>query len=115
MQEMTVYSAAALAQQDFNSGLFDQYIRYIDRSEKTTRTYIINLKQFAAWLHYSCISRPERKDIIAYRDYLTAEHDAIQLDPLTPAGWKYRTDPAGARISIKCKPNTVNQYLRSVK
>lgn len=116
MQEMTVYSAASLApQQEFNTGFFNQYIRYIDRSEKTTRTYIINLKQFSAWMHYACISRPDRKDILAYRDYLSAPHDAIQLDPLTPAGWRYRTDPAGARITITCKPNTVTQYLRSVK
>lgn len=116
MQEMTVYSPAALTpQQDFNSGLFNQYISYIDRSEKTTRTYLINLRQFAAWLRYSCITRPARQDIISYRDYLTAEHDAIQLDPLTVSGWAYRTDATGNRISVKCKPNTVTQYLRSVK
>lgn len=114
MDNLTVYrTASVIPQQDFNSGLFMDYIAYIDRGEKTTRTYLVNLKQFAAWINYSGIKRPTREDILSYRDYLTAEHEAIQLDPTT--GWKYRTDYAGNHVIIKCKPNTVTQYLRSVK
>ena len=93
--------------------LFDDFIRYIDRGEKTTRTYITNLRQFAAWLAFRAIHRPERKDILSYRDYLAAEHDAIELDPVN--GWTYRTDSKGNHYTIQCKPNTVKQYLQSVR
>ena len=72
--------------QGFNADLFTEFIAWIDRSEKTTRTYLINLKQFAKYLQSNGITEPSREDIISYRQYLIA----------------------------KCKPNTVAQYLRSV-
>ena len=53
-----------------------------------------------------------RQDILSYRDYLSAEHDAIQLD--AAEGWTYRRDKNGNRIRVTCKPNTIAQYLRSV-
>lgn len=96
------------------ASLFNDFVSYIDRGEKTTRTYIVNLRQFMAYLRYRGITQPTRADIIAYRDYLTTEHDAIQLDASTPAGWTYRTDANGNRCRVSCKPNTIAQYLRSV-
>ena len=36
-----------------------------------------------AWLKYAAIVNPIRQDIISYRQWLTVEHDAIQLDPVT--------------------------------
>ena len=104
-------TSIAIAKHDLTPDLFSKFIEWIDRTEKTARTYIVNLRQFVAWMRYSAISRPENKDIISYRDYLTAEHEAIQLDGDT---WKYRTDSSGNRVIVRCKPNTVNQYLRSV-
>lgn len=109
----TTSSAAAVITGDLRPALFDSFIAYIDRGEKTTRTYITNLRQFAAYLAYREITRPQRQDIILYRQYLTAEHDAIQYDPAT--GWTYRTDAAGRRYRITCKPATVKQYLQSVR
>jgi len=99
---------------DLQAGLFNDFIRFIDRGEKTTRTYITNLRQFAAWLKYASIARPVRADVISYRDYLAAEHDAIELDPMSADGWAYRTDGNGNRYTVTCRPNTVAQYLRSV-
>lgn len=96
------------------ASLFNDFVSYINRGEKTTRTYIVNLRQFMAYLRYRGITQPTRADIIAYRDYLTAEHDAIQLDASAPAGWTYRTDANGNRCRVSCKPNTIAQYLRSV-
>lgn len=114
MQEMTVYTPGNVtAQREINNGLFSEFVSFVDRSPKTTRTYLTNLKQFAAWLNYSCITCPTRLDIIAYRDYLNAEHEAIVYNPVT--GWNYRTTTAGEHIIVKCKANTVTQYLRSVK
>lgn len=95
--------------------LFADFIKYIDRGEKTTRTYITNLRQFMAWLKYKEILQPTRDDITAYREYLTAEHEAIQLDPAALHGWSYRIDSNGNPQQIICKANTVKQYLQSVR
>lgn len=109
-------SAAAITPaHDLPPGLFDSFISFIDRGAKTTKTYITNLRQFAAWLAYKAILRPARADILLYRDYLSAEHEAIQLDPNSATGWKYRTDGSGNRYKVTCKPNTIKQYLQSVR
>ena len=100
-----------IPKQDLTPSLFDSFIKWIDRGEKTTRTYIVNFRQFISWLRYSAITRPERQDIISYRQYLCTEHEAIQLDGLS---WKYRTDKSGSPVKVSCKPNTVKQYLQSV-
>ena len=100
------------ATQEITSGLCMDFVSWIDRSEKTTRSYLVNLRQFMAWLQYTKTRRPVRKDIILYREWLTAEHDAIMFDPET--GWKYRTDRIGNPVRVSCKPNTVAQYLRSI-
>lgn len=114
MNALTTNPAAITPAADLQPILFDNFIAFIDRGEKTTRTYITNLRQFAAWLQYEQISRPQRADIISYRDYLGAEHYAIQLAPESAQGWTYRTDSKGGRYKVTCKPNTVAQYLRSV-
>lgn len=99
---------------DFNTDMFNDFIAFIDRGERTTQTYLTNLRQFAAWMKYAGISRPAHKDILLYRDYLSREHDAIKYDINSPAGYSYRTDKKGNHIKVMCKPNTVAQYLRSV-
>ena len=85
MEAITVYNRQEIAQQEFNPALFNDFVRWIDRSEKTTRSYLTNLKQFMAWLKYAAVRNPQRNDIISYRDWLTTEHDAIRLDPVS--GW----------------------------
>lgn len=116
MEALAVYGSAAIAApQELTSGLFMDFVKWIDRSAGTTRTYIINLRQFMAWLKYKVCSRPNRQDIISYREWLANEHDAIQLDPESVTGWKYRTDRSGEPIKIVCRQATVAQYLRSVK
>ena len=115
MEALEIYNSRNLTPaQEFNPGLFDDFIAWIDRSEKTARSYITNFRQFIAWLKYAAIRNPQRQDIISYRQWLTAEHEAIKLDPDSITGWKYRTDSAGNRLRITCKPNTIAQYLRSV-
>ena len=101
--------------QDITTALFNDFVAFIDRSEKTTRTYLTNLKQFMAWLKYTAISRPARQDIISYRQWLTVEHDAISFAPDTLTGWKYRTDGSGNPAKVICKPATVKGYLQAVK
>ena len=117
MNTLTVYSPqeiTAAPAQELTSSLFNDFVAWIDRSEKTARSYITNLRQFMAWLKYAAVTRPARQDIISYRQWLTAEHDAIKFDPDSVNGWTYRTDASGNPLRVNCKPNTIAQYLRSV-
>ena len=114
MNAVTTYTGALQAQ-EIQETLFAAFVEYIDRGEKTTRTYLTNLRQFMAWLRFSRIQAPTRQDIISYRNWLAAEHEAIRLDPAAPQGWTYRTDRAGNVVKITCKANTVKLYLQSVR
>lgn len=106
--------AAITSINELSPFLFDDFIKFIDRCEKTTRTYITNLRQFIVWLRYMNIKQPQRKDIFSYRDYLEKEHEVIRLDSKNPNGWSYKIDKNGKKCKVTCKPNTVAQYLRSV-
>lgn len=110
-----ISTGTAITAGTLQPSLIGEFIAYIDRGDKTTRTYLTNLRQFAAWLKYAGITSPQRADIIAYKNYLTTEHDAIILDPAAPAGWKYRTDRSGNPVKITCRANTAKQYLQSVR
>ena len=115
MEALEIYNSRNLTPaQEFNPSLFADFVAWIDRSDKTTRSYTTNFRQFIAWLKYAAIRNPQRQDIISYRQWLTAEHEAIKLDPDSITGWKYRTDAHGNPLKINCKPNTIAQYLRSV-
>ena len=104
MEQITVQQA-----QPLQASLYSRFVEYIDRSDKTTQTYLSNLKQFFAWLKYRGITQPRREDILAFRDWLQTEHEGIRLDPNSPAGWSRRGD------LITCSPNTTAQYLRTVR
>jgi len=80
-------AAAIVPAEDLKPALVSDFISFIDRGEKTTRTYLTNLKQFFSWLAFEGITRPARADIILYREHITREH----------------------------KANTVKQYLQSVR
>ena len=105
---------ATISAPELDAHLIIDFVAWIDRSPKTTRSYLTNLRQFVAWLRYRAVNAPVRADIIAYKEWLTAEHDAIVLAPAAPAGWNYRTDKRGNPVKVVCKPSTIAQYLRSV-
>lgn len=113
MHTLIAYKGQALATDpaQISGALFADFVAWTDRSEKTTRTYLTNLRQFMAWLRYKVITKPDRQDILDYKAWLCTEHEAIIL---TPEAWAYRTDGAGNPVKITCKPNTAAQYLRSV-
>ena len=104
-----------LPAQTLQRSFYNEFVKFIDRSEKTARTYTTNLRQFAAFLQFKGISTPTPDTILLYRQFLTNEHDAIQYDQDAPNGWRYRTDDTGEPIKVKCKPATVKAYLQSVK
>lgn len=113
--DIVATNSNTVAAASFNLGLFDAFIAFIDRPGQTQRTYLTNLKQFAAWLRYKQIKQPQRADIVNYRDYLIKDHKAIRLNNASPQGWEYRKDKHGNYIVICCKANTAKQYLQCVK
>lgn len=67
--------------------LLQRYIDFIDSADKTIETYKKALRQMFVYFYDNGITQPTRADIIAYRDYLKADH----------------------------KPNTVQLYITSVR
>ena len=60
MEAMATYSAAAMtAAPVFDPRYFTEFVEWIDRSEKTARTYLVNLRQFWAFLLYREVKQPQ--------------------------------------------------------
>ena len=105
--------ATAIENRAFDAELIEDFIKWIDRSEATARAYIINLRQFAAYLKYKGIDRPSRSDVVSFRAWLSEEHEAIEM---TAAGEIVaQLDSNGDPIKRTCKPATVKAYLQSLK
>lgn len=67
--------------------LFNDFVRFVDASQKTIETYSKAIRQFLNYLKDHAITTPDRADILAYRDYLKQGH----------------------------KPTTVQNYITAVK
>ena len=64
MDAIAIYNRQEIAPaQMFNPGLFADFVSWIDRSDKTTRSYLTDLRQFMAWLKYADVRNPVRQDI----------------------------------------------------
>lgn len=88
MRELTVIeNTQPRATGELGGDLFSRWTSYIDASQKTIDTYRKAIKQFFVYLQANGIRKPQREDIIAYRDYLKRDH----------------------------KPTTVQSYLAAVK
>ena len=75
------------SQSIINGDMFDNWISYIDASEKTVDTYTKNIRQFALYTAQHGITQPQRNDILEYREYLKGKY----------------------------KPTTVQAYITAVK
>ena len=75
MQELArTDSKELVAQQGITEDLYTRFIAYVDASPKTIQTYTRALKQFFKYMSENGITHPVREDVIAYRDYLKADH-----------------------------------------
>lgn len=54
--------------------LFNSWISYIDASKKTVETYSKAIKGFRSYIEERNIQKPQRDDIVAYREYLKRDH-----------------------------------------
>lgn len=88
MKELAVMGSNALEmRQELNGDMFKRWTSYIDASPRTIEAYSKNIKRFIIYLQDNGINRPQREDIVEYRDYLKVDH----------------------------KPTTVQNYLAAVK
>lgn len=58
---------------------FNDFFNYLDVTEKSIATYKRAIKQFCKYMALEGITNPTREDIIAYRDYLKADHKATTV------------------------------------
>lgn len=69
--ELTNRAGGDLIGQGLNGATFESWIKYIDASEKTVKTYTRAIRQFWQWLiPENHITQPTRADIIAYKKHL---------------------------------------------
>ena len=76
-----------IAAQQLSESLYKSWVDYIDAAPKTIETYTKAIRQFFKYLSDNGIERPERQDIIDYREQLKRDH----------------------------KPTTVQSYIAAVK
>lgn len=98
MNALTVIGSNALQANAYTFGadMFSRFIEYTDREETTMKGYITCLRQFMYWLQSNHVSRPERRDILAYKEYLNGA-------------------TFGRSGTETLKASTKQQYLRAVK
>ena len=76
MNELTTTQTTVIAAQGFNTSLFsqawEQWIK--DRAETTQAGYNVTVRAFLEWLVNNAITRPNRDDIVSYRQWLISPH-----------------------------------------
>lgn len=63
----------------YDAGLYDRFLEYIDVRPRSVETYRTAIRQFLRYLQREGITRPERQDIINYRDSLLEDHKATTV------------------------------------
>lgn len=59
---------------ELGEDLFYRFIAYLDATPKTVETYTKALRQLFNYFSFNGISRPQREDLIAYRESLKQDH-----------------------------------------
>lgn len=87
MNELLAMEQSPLVIREISEEVFNSWTSFIDASPRTVETYSKAIKQFFRYLQGKGIKKPQREDIVAYREYLSKDH----------------------------KPTTVQSYLAAVK
>lgn len=87
MNELLAMEQSPLVIREISEEAFNSWTSFIDASPRTVETYSKAIKQFFIYLQDKGIKKPQREDIVAYREYLSKDH----------------------------KPTTVQSYLAAVK
>ncbi|MGX7364692.1 tyrosine-type recombinase/integrase [Aerococcus suis] len=86
MNEVGIYKHTQLST-IIDQSLYSRFIEYIDAKPKTIETYTKGIKRFKAYTEANNINKPQRRDVINYRDDLLSQY----------------------------KPATVRSYMNAVK
>ena len=72
MNEITIVESNSIVNQasTFSATLVEKFIKYLDCSPLTIKTYENRLKVFFEYLASNNITRPTREDILSFKDYL---------------------------------------------
>lgn len=76
MKSLETRENTAIMQLNNPMDLLYKFSLYVDAKPRTVESYIGNIKRFLEYLKENNISKPNREDIIAYRDYLKANYKA---------------------------------------
>lgn len=68
----TVHRAELAPMQTITADLYSRFVAYLDAAPKTVQTYERAIRQFGRYLAINGIQRPQRDDIIAFREELKA-------------------------------------------
>lgn len=68
-----------LTQLEINESLFEDFVRFADLRTRSIETYKKAIKQFIKYLALNNITRPTREDILAFKEYLKADHKATTI------------------------------------
>lgn len=69
----------ALQQQTINGDLYARFVAYLDAKPRTVEEYSKSLRVFFNYLADNGISRPDREDVITYRDCLKEKYKAATV------------------------------------
>lgn len=69
MENLVIKDIKALTEFNLND-LYNEFIKFLEVSDKTIETYRINLRQFLNYLNEQGITAPQREHIIAYKNML---------------------------------------------
>ena len=67
-----VQSGSIIEQQEIGTELFNRFIAYLDTTPKTIETYTKAIRQLFSYFSLNGIRKPQREDIIAFREELKA-------------------------------------------
>lgn len=88
MEELIAVNGAEIqVQKQVTGDMFGRWTEFLDASPKTVETYTKSIKQFLLYIQDNQITRPQREDILTYREYLKQRY----------------------------KPTTVQSYMAAVK
>lgn len=72
MNNLVTVNSGIAVQQTVGADLLDRFVAYLDSAPKTVETYTRAVRQLFNYFALNGITKPQREDIIAYRDELKA-------------------------------------------
>ena len=71
---LTTVENTQLANTGLHAGMFEDFLNFVDATEKTVATYRRAIKQFVKYLALNNITQPTREDVINFREGLKIDH-----------------------------------------